>query len=293
MVVDARDRGGGAHGVTLAANLLLAAGKLGVGWFAGSQALIADGWHSLSDVAMNGLAWTGYRLSKTPPDEDHHYGHGNWEAIAGLVVGLIIIAAGVAVVASVFVGEDTSLKGVGRGWLALGVAIVAAAVKLQLALYTRRVGTELNSPSLLAVSRDNLSDAMTGLLVPVAIGASLLGISWAEPLVAVLLGFVIGWMGIQSAKEALDILTDRVSDPGLRGRLAETAGAVEGVRGVQSVRVHPLGSHFRVDMEISVVGGITVAEGHRIAHAVEQAVVESHPHVEAVHVHVNPAEELS
>jgi hypothetical protein len=99
---------------------------------------------------------------------------------------------------------------------------------------------------------------------------------------------VVFWMGAKSAKDGLDILMDRV-DPAMRGKFQTTAAAVEGVVGVQNVRVHPLGSELRVDMEISVDGSLTVERGHKIAHAVETAVIGAHEHVREVHVHVNPA----
>jgi cation diffusion facilitator family transporter len=287
MTVEARDPGAGAYALTLLVNLGLAGAKLGMGFLATSPALVADGWHSLSDVAMNALAWTGYRFSQAPPDEDHHYGHGNWEAVAGLVVGLIVIAAGAGIAAGVFLSEEGSTDPA-HGALALAVGIGSGLAKLLLARTTARVGTRLNSPSLIAVSRDNLSDAMTGSLVPVAIGASLLGVAWAERVCALVIAAVVFWMGAKSAKEGLDILMDR-ADPRSRAAIQATAQAVQGVRGVQSVRIHPLGSELRVDMEISVDGSLSVAEGHRIAHAVETAVVEAHDHVHHVHVHVNPA----
>ena len=286
MAFERGDPGTGAYALTLVVNMGLAAAKLGMGFVAGSPALVADGWHSLSDVAMNALAWTGYRISQAPPDEDHHYGHGNWEAVAALVVGLIVIAAGAGIAAGTFMSEDARTDP-SHGSLALVVGIGSGLAKLLLARTTARVGNRLNSPSLIAVSRDNMSDALTGSLVPVAIGASLLGVGWAEQACALVIATVVFWMGAKSAKEGLDILMDRV-DPGSRQLIEATARTVPGVLGVQSVRIHPLGSERRVDMEISVDGALSVVEGHRIAHAVENAVVAAHDHVHHVHVHVNP-----
>jgi cation diffusion facilitator family transporter len=287
MAFQGGDAGAGAYALTLLVNLVLAGAKLGAGYLATSPALVADGRHSLSDVAMNALAWTGYRFSKAPPDEDHHYGHGNWEAVAALVVGLIVIAAGAGIAVGTFMARSASTEP-SRGPLALSVGIGAGLAKLLLARTTARVGNRLNSPSLIAVSRDNLSDAMTGSLVPVAIGAALLGIGWAEQACALLIAAVVFWMGAKSAKEGLDILMDR-ADPRTRAEIEATARGVPGVLGVQNVRIHPLGSEQRVDMEISVDGAQSVADGHRIAHAVENAVVAAHDHVHHVHVHVNPA----
>ena len=289
MVLDKRDPGAAAYLITILVNLGLAAAKLGAGTVTGSPALLADGWHSLSDVAMNALAWAGYQVAKAPPDDDHHYGHGNWEAVASLIVGLVVMGAGVAILVGVAVANGGGTAP-GRGALALAVAIAAGLAKLVLALYTSRVGIRLNSPSLIAVSRDNMADSLTGALVPVAIGASLLGFAWAEPVCALLIAGVILWMGIKSARQGLDILMDRV-DPSLRETLEQTAQDVEGVSSVQRARIHPLGSELRVDMEISVDGNLTVAEGHRIAHEVESVVVDVHKHVVEVSVHVNPAQD--
>jgi cation diffusion facilitator family transporter len=291
MAIDTSDPGAGAYALTILVNAGLAAAKLGMGFLAGSPALIADGWHSLSDVAMNLLAWAGYRFSKAPADEDHHYGHGNWEAVAGLVVGLIVIGAGAGIAWGVLLGgaEATDPE---HGPLALGVGVGSGLAKLLLARYTAEVGARLNSPSLIAVSRDNMTDALTGTLVPIAIGLSLAGVLWAEQICALLIAGVVFWMGARSAKEGLDILMDRV-DPRVRGRVEATASDVAGVRGIQSIRVHPLGSELRIDMEISVDGTLTVEQGHRIAHAVERAVVGAHEHVSEVNVHVNPVQVLS
>ena len=277
-----------AHALTVAANAALAAGKLGVGFLAGSPVLVADGWHSCSDVAMNLLAWAGARIARKEADEDHHYGHGNAEALAALLVGMVILATGGGIVAQVVREGSEAVTDETWGTLALAVGVAAGGVKLALALHTARVASEVNSPSLLAVSRDNRSDALTGLIVPVAIGASLAGIHGIEPAAAVAIGLVVGWMGIQSVREGFDVLMDRVADPELRGHLEETARGVEGVLGVQQVRVHPLGTEHRVDMEISVDGSLTVEQGHDIAHAVQARLVEAFAHVEEVHVHVNP-----
>jgi cation diffusion facilitator family transporter len=286
MAFERGDPGAGAYALTLAVNLGLAGAKLGMGFVAGSPALVADGWHSLSDVAMNALAWTGYSIAQAPPDEDHHYGHGNWEAVAALIVGLIVIAAGAGIAFGTFFSKSAHTAPE-HGALALAVGIGSGLAKLLLARTTARVGNRLNSPSLIAVSRDNLSDALTGSLVPVAIGASLLGVSWAEQACALLIAGVVFWMGAKSAKEGLDILMDR-ADPKERALIEATAASVPGVLGVQSVRIHPLGTEQRVDMEISVDGTQSVADGHKIAHAVERAVVAAHDHVHHVHVHVNP-----
>lgn len=268
--------------------VVLAVLKLGVGWATGSRALLADGWHSLSDIFTNGGAWLAYRFSIRPPDEDHHYGHGNTEAFSGAVIGSVLMVGGVGVIWSSWASELRLAQGP-LAWLAAGTAAVSIVANIGLARITNAAGRRSRSHGLLALARDSLSDALAGALVVSGILGGVAGLGWAEMVAALLIGSLILTLGWRSFRDGLDVLMDRVPDPALRERLQVAAGAVGGVRGVQKVRVHPLGSTYRVDVEISVDGELTVVQGHRIAHEVEAALCASDPSVEGVHVHVNPA----
>jgi cation diffusion facilitator family transporter len=270
----------------LVGNGALVVVKLLVGWLSGSRALLADGWHSIGDVAVNLGAWLAHRFSRREPDDDHHYGHGKLEAFAGLLVGVLLVATGVAVALTTFTSKATLDPG-WRGTLALVVAVGSILTNLVLARVAQIGSRDAKSASLAALARDNASDALASVLVVLAIVGTRMGLAWAEPLASFVIGLLIIWMGLRSARDGFDVLMDR-ADPGLRRKVVETALSVAEVRGVQSTRVHPLGHHAAVDMQISVDGALTVEEGHRIAHSVERAVVRAHSHVGEVHVHVNP-----
>ncbi len=270
-------------------NFALAIVKLAVGWWAGSRALVADGWHSLSDLITNGGVWWAHRWAKVPADEDHHYGHGNAEPLAGLMVGVVLVVGGIGVTWGGLT-SDAELRQGPALYAALGVALLSMVVNVGLAWVTFREGKRLSSQGLMALARDNASDVLAAWLVVVGIVGAALGIQWAESAAAVAIGLLIVWMGLSSARAGLDVLMDRTRDPKLRGELWELAAGIDLVRGVQSVRVHPVGSHNRVDMEISVDGNQTVSAGHGIAHRVEEAITAAHPSVRDVHVHVNPWE---
>ena len=230
--------------IGLIGNTVLAAAKLAAGWFGGSVALLADGWHSLSDILTNGGGWLAHTISKAPPDEDHHYGHGNAEAVAGVLIGLMLVAGGIGVAWSgLFSRVELRHSAVG---LALAVAVLSIGANVALSWITTQVARRARSQSLMALARDNLSDALTGVLVVLAIAGTHFGLPWAEPLAAVVIGALIVFLGFHSLADGLHVLMDRVPDPTLRGRLAGDAGAVSGVRDVQEVRVHPLGDHVRV-----------------------------------------------
>ncbi|PRQ02390.1 putative cation efflux system protein [Enhygromyxa salina] len=278
------------HWLGILSNAGLAAVKLGVGALAGSRALLADGVHGLSDVAMNLGAWVGWRLASRPRDSDHHYGHGNIEALTTVGVGLVVVTAGIGLGWTALHGQST-VGPDALGLAAVAVELVSVAIKVGLARVTGRRGRELDSPILVAISRDNAADVLTSALVMIAIIAAILGLRWLEPAAAVIIGVIIAWHGLRSAREGLDVLMDRVSDPGLAAEIVGIAARVPGVRSVDDVRVHPLGTHLRADLEISVDGTIEVHEGHAIAHEVERAVTEASARVHEVSVHVNPVSE--
>lgn len=277
-----------AHAVNLAANLALAGGKVAVGAAAGSPALLAHGLENLADLVSNGLAWLGYRAAAKPPDDDHHYGHHNAEALATVAIGILILGAGLAVIWRVIGGLSATERGL-AGLAAIATALASIVVCEGLSRYTARVADTLADTSLRALARDKRSDAMTSGLVLVGVAGSFWGVPWIEPPVAALMGAAIAFLGLRTIREGIDVLMQRVDDPLLRGRLEAVARAVPGVRGVQRVRVLPLGSRYRVDLEIDVDGDLSVREGHQIAEAVEDGVLSVAERVVEVHVHVNPA----
>jgi cation diffusion facilitator family transporter len=272
---------------SLAMKGLLAALKLGVGFLVGSKALIADGVNSLADVLTNGGAWIGFRLAREPADEDHHYGHGSFEGLTALVVGLVLVGGALLLLWDAYFGETPALAGQQAG-LAMAAAVLSILGNLWLARITQRAGEQLGSATLIALARDNRSDVLASGLVVFGAGANALGWVAAEPLAAAVIAVMIAAMGLGSARDGLDILMDRVSDGELRGRIRARASLVPGVRGVHHIRVHPLGTAQRVDLDIAVEGSISVREGHRIARLVERAVVQAEAAIVAVHVAVVP-----
>jgi cation diffusion facilitator family transporter len=275
------------HQIGVASNAGLAALKLTVGSLAGSRALVADGVHSLTDVLMNAGAWLGWRWASRPPDANHHYGHGNAEALTSLTISLIIAAVGGGLIASSFRGQST-VSADALGAAAVATQLVSIAAKLVLARITSRRGREHGSAILIAVARDNAADVLTSAVILIAIVGSILGLAWLEPLAAAAIGLLIVWQGLRGASEGLGVLMARTPDQRLTVKIERIAAAITGVQKVDRVRIHPLGTHLRADLEISVDGQLSVAEGHAIADGVRDAVVAGCGRVEEATVHVNP-----
>lgn len=281
------DRGARANAVGLLTNMGLAAAKLVVAALSGSAALLADAFNSTGDIFATAVAYGGYSFAQRPPDENHHYGHGNAESVAGLVVGAMLFATGV------FISIDGAMKllaGVHEPpqALALAMALVTMVIKEGLYRYTLAIGQELNAPSLLASCRDHRADVFVGLAVFLGVLGARLGAPWIDPAAAMLIGVYIAAMAVQPLRQNAGVLMDE-APPALAAEIGAVAAAEDGVISVESVRVHPLGSYLMVDLEIAVDATLTLALAHDIAHRVQDRVMEAHRHVRDVKVHVNPA----
>ena len=280
------DPGLRANFVGVGVNVGLAVAKLVVGVIAGSQALVADGYNSAGDVVATAIAAGAYRFAMQPADDNHPYGHGNAESVAGLVIGVLLFATGGYITLS---GAVALAQGVTEppGFWALPVAAATIVVKELLYRYTIAVGRRLNSPSLKASARDHRADVASALAVLLGVAGARMGLPWLDPVAAMLIGVWIAWMAMEPIRENLGVLMDE-SDPAQAERIRLLAREVDEVREVSDVRVHPMGSYVVVDLEIFVDGSLSLFEAHELAHAVEEHVKTREEHVVDVTVHVNP-----
>ncbi|MEQ1564100.1 MAG: cation diffusion facilitator family transporter [Myxococcota bacterium] len=285
-----RDEGTTANAVGLGVNVVLALTKLTVGTLAGSAALVADGFNSAGDVFATAIGMVGYQIGRSPPDEDHPFGHGNAETVAGLVIGGILFATGVYVAIDGIRALASGPRPAPEPLSAL-VALGTAGVKAALAVYTTRIGRKTNSPALLASAADHRADVAIALTVAAGIAAARFGAPWLDPLAAVLVGAWITRLAIAPMSSNFAVLMD-ASPPEVAAQVRAAALGVPGVLRVDLARVHPLGSYHVVDLEIAADGALTLRQAHDLAHQVEDHVRAVVEHVREVRVHVNPADRI-
>ena len=274
--------------IALLTNVALALLKFVVGSIAGSRALIADAFNSAGDVVATGIAWVAFRYGLKPPDEDHHYGHQNAEALAGLVLGAMLCATGVFIciegVLGIVQAEAPTIPGAAAMW----AAGVTAAVKLVLYRVSLRVGRRTNSPTLLASARDHGADVLSGTVALVGIFIARNGFPELDAIAGIVIGVYIFYLSFEPLKSNTDILM-HAAPPELAERARAAASRIADIHGVNQVRVQPIGGHYRMDMSVAVDGSLSVDSAHDLAHEVEDAVREQLDGVIEVHVHVEPA----
>ncbi|HLU40638.1 MAG TPA: cation diffusion facilitator family transporter [Planctomycetota bacterium] len=273
--------------IALLVNVALAAMKFTVGLLAGSRALIADAYNSAGDVFATFVAWIAFRIGQAPPDEDHHYGHENAEALAGLLVGGMLCATGGFIcldgVRTWFSVAEVEAPEVLAAWAALATAFT----KEVLYRASIRVGRATHSPTLLASARDHRADVVTSLVAFTGIVAARYGHPGLDAAAGGVIGVYIFWLGIAPVRQNLRVLMGG-APPDVARMAAWHAARASGVASVARVQVLPMGGRYQVDLVIEVDGRLSVAEGHDIAHRAEDEIRKGMPTVTAVRVHVEP-----
>ncbi len=273
--------------VSVAVNLVLTTGQVIAGIFSGSQGLIADGIHSLSDLVADFVVLFANKHSQKAPDADHPYGHYRFETAASLVLGLLLLIVGVGILwSAVRKLEEPHLIGQVH-LVALWVALAALVAKETLFRYMLAVAERVRSSMLVANAWHARSDAASSLVVAVGIGGNLLGYPILDPIAALIVGLMVGKMGWSFTWDALHDLMDRAvteeETAAIRARLLETAG----VSGLHDLKTRKVGDLILVDVHLEVDAGMTVRQGHDIAVNARRGVMETLP-VLNVMTHVDP-----
>jgi cation diffusion facilitator family transporter len=276
--------------VSIGINLLLTVLQVLGGLFAHSQALMADGLHSLSDLLSDILVLFANRHGNRHADAKHPYGHARVETAATLILGGFLAALGVGllVTAALRLQHPQALQTVSP--IALAVAVIALVAKEGMFRYMMAVAKRVRSQMLIANAWHARSDAASSLVVVVGIIGNLLGYTFLDLVAAAVVGVMIGYMGWKLAFEALAELIDTGLEESEVEAIRQTLLNTPGVRSLHELRTRKMADHALVDAHIIVDPKISVSEGHYIAESARQAVLMQH-HVMDVMVHIDPEDD--
>ena len=277
--------------VSVALNLVLMALQIAVGTFAHSQALIADGVHSLGDLVSDFIVLLANLHSHAEPDQDHNYGHSRYETVASLFLGAVLVTVGVGMLvrAGMRLTELSTLPAVHIS--AFGIALVVLLSKELLFRYMLREARRVRSAMLIANAWHARSDAASSLVVALGIIGSVCGVRLLDPIAAALVGFMVARMGWTFGWDAVQDLSDRALDENAAENIYALLMATSGVRGVHELRTRKMGDLALVDAHILVDPLISVSEGHYIAESARLKVLEAPSVLDAL-IHVDPENDL-
>jgi cation diffusion facilitator family transporter len=270
-------------------NLLLMVFKLVAGFAANSQALIADGVHSLSDLFSDFVVILGVKIGRKREDPDHHYGHARIETISGMVVGILLVAVGIGIaysaIATIY-GHSVSRPGLFAIW----AAVISIVLKEGMYWWTLIVGRRIKSMALIANAWHHRTDAFSSVAVLIGVGAAYINPDWhlTDSIAALVVTFFVLRVGLQLIWSAFRELSDAAPDRVVLTEIARTAKGIVGVRQVHDLRARYSGSQIFVELHIVVDPSISVRHGHAIAKEVKATLLDQFADVTRVIIHVDP-----
>jgi cation diffusion facilitator family transporter len=272
-------------------NLVLALFKCGTGFIGHSFALIADGIESLSDVVSSTVVYLGLRVAIKPPDEEHPYGYGKAEPVAAVIVSLALIVA--AIVIGIESIRQIQTPHPLPNPYTLWVLFSVVGIKVLLSRYVSSVGKGIDSTAVRGDAWHHLSDAITSTFAFVGISIALwTRIPAADDWAALCASPIIIFNAWRQIRMPFEELLDIAPSPQMEQLVRSVATGVSGVIGLEKCHVRKMGFRYYVDLHVVVDGGLTVRQGHNIAHDVEDSLLEKLPKIAEVLVHVEPEEEL-
>ena len=271
----------------MAVNIALSVMKVAIGLSAASLALVADGIHSLSDVATDVAVLLGLRLGSKEPDQSHPYGHGRAETFTAGFVALILIVVGGAMIyyATLAIARDevtTPRLGV------LIAAVISIAAKEWLYKATQKIAIQSHSPALYANAWHHRSDALSSVAVVIGFISLEFGFGHGDQVAAIAVGLMIIWVGVRVISDALRELAEAAVDPETIEHIKKIINSDSSIRQWHKLRTRTVGREVFLDLHILVDPELKITAAHEIAESLEKTLDEQITRPINITVHIEP-----
>ena len=271
-------------------SLVIALEFMGV-YLYGSSALLLDAIASCADILTSLVLIVFIKLAARPPDKDHPFGHGRYEPLAGLQIGLLmlLVGGGMIIQQGLRINEmSSSFVLDARAWIIPFVATVLLEGCYQ---YLSRSAKKQHSSALAAEAYHYRIDAITSLLATLALLFGLFLPDWSvllDHIGAILIALFMVVLGFTAARSNVHQLMDRVPDPNFFERVKRASMRVEGVLETEKIRIQFSGPDAHVDIDVEVDPHMVVKEAHKISQHVRAEIQKEWPAVRDVTVHIEP-----
>lgn len=272
--------------VGIVCNVLLCAGKFLAGFLSGSLAISADAVNNLSDASSSVIALLGFRIAAKPADDEHPYGHGRTEYLAGLAVSVMILLIGLELVKT-SVGKIMAPEPIQAGLVPLAVLVVSILVKLWMAAFNRQVGKQIGSSVLEATAADSRNDVIATSAVLVATLAQMIFGWQLDGWIGLAVAAFILYSGWGLVKEAIAPLLGQAPDPEMVRHILEVTRSYPGVLGIHDLIVHDYGPGRQfASLHVEMAASQDVLASHDVIDQIERRFLEQ----EGLHViiHYDP-----
>ncbi len=275
-------------------NATLSLLKILTGFFGGSYAIMADGFHSASDLLTDFAILASLKISSQPPDKQHPYGHRKLESLTAFAIGLVLVYVAVS-----FASHGVQrLIGILQGTLQIEVrpyviigAVLSLLFKEWIFRLTYRIGKDLKNTSIIANAWHHRSDAFSSLCTLIGVSAAIWGGSaWllADPVVTILVAVFILMSALGILRQNGNLLLDTSANEDKVNEISHTVLKITGVHNVHGIRTRYHGSDLLVDLHVVVDPEWSVQMSHALCDEIEEQLKKSIDCITDVIVHIEP-----
>ena len=271
----------------MAVNVALSVIKVVIGLLASSLALVADGIHSLSDVATDAAVLLGLHLGSRKPDQSHPYGHGRAETFSAGLVAVILIVVGGAMIyyATLAIARDETTT---PHLSVLLAAVISIAAKEWLYRITQKAAIASHSPALYANAWHHRSDALSSVAVLIGFISLEFNFGHGDQVAAIAVGLMIIWVGVKVIGDALRELTEAAVDPDTIEHIKKIINSDSAIRQWHNLRTRTVGREVFLDLHILVDPDLKITAAHEISERLEKTLDEQITRPINITVHIEP-----
>ena len=275
-------------------NFLLIIFKFTAGFLGKSSAMIADAVHSLSDFITDIIVISFVKISGKPSDYNHKYGHGKYETLATVLIGIVLLFVGLGIawngirlILSVIEGEIVPSPGI----LALVAAVLSIIFKEGLYWYTVIAGRKLNSQAVIANAWHHRSDAFSSIATAIGItGAIVLGEKWTvlDPLAGILVSIFIIRIAVRLTKSSLEELLEKSLPKSIENEIETLVSTFENISHLHNLRTRKIGNYYAIEFHIRMDGQMSLKDSHDVITKIENRIREQYGENTHIIIHTEP-----
>ena len=277
------------------ANVTLLIFKFGAGIISNSAAMIADAVHSLSDFITDVVVIVFVKISSKPQDKSHDYGHGKFETLATLIIGIALLFIGLMILYNgasatyrcIWLGEELHRPGMIAFWAAIFSIILKEAVYQ----YTVFKGKNLNSQAVIANAWHHRSDAFSSIGTAVGIGGAIfLGDKWVvlDPIAAIVVSVFIINVSLKIIIKSINELLEKSLPDEIENEIIKVAESFDMVKDVHDLRTRRIGNNIAIEMHLLMDGNLSLQCTHNTTELIEAELRKKYGEHTHIAIHVEP-----
>jgi cation diffusion facilitator family transporter len=275
--------------LSIIVNIILFVIKFVFGTLLNSVALIADSFHTLSDVFTSLLVVIGFKISAKPPDSKHPFGHGRAERIFAMIIAFILIGVGIEFFISSFNRFKNPVP-IKANLLIIILLLLSVLAKEFLTNVAYNLGAKINSSSLKADAWHHRSDSIATALVVVGFIAFRFGVFRLDGILGMAISILIAYTGLSIILEASSFLLGEAPNPSIIEKIKEIVHNQDGVEDAHDIYVHDYGKKMIITVHIRLKNDTHLDDAHKKASEFEKAIKDC-IHGSEVTVHIEPEHE--